>query len=405
LFVRCDDGNKYLIESTEGAKRLVSAQTQTAWGLTSEDFLDIDYGCDYPTFDLPLSNVVRSRDSDKLYLVDRGRAYNIDNQDQASAWGLGSLSQTRAQVNGTTISLNLTTVATLPRIVSSDNTSVSTVYLVDDSKRYAIEGTSGGDTTSYQLITGYNEIPTATMSVALLQTLTRPSETIDYSIKIGSSTYLLDHNLLRRISADAITLWEQQAPSTLLSSQSASLFTKVSTIGDAFSRDGRYYRLTSPTTLSYTADSNIASNWSAHNSPLITNLLKNKILSHFSVNKTEVSLSSTNNVRIVTCNDLPYVIERSIKAKRKVSDEGMTAWRLTNKYFYINDKACGYSEYSMPVGNIVRSRNSDKVYKLENSKAFWAYSTARAEQLGVSLSATYPQFEPDSITDNFTVTK
>lgn len=391
-FISCS-GQNYLVENNISSKRLITQTGMDAWKLEDNDFFPEELGCSYPNYSLQLDRLIRSRSSQKLYLVDEGKAYLVANQSVATAWGIGSINQDAPYFNSSSILVKLSTVSTLPQVAKSTNPDVSTVYLIDGDKRYPI-----ADPDSLKLIRGYDEVPMSTFSVSLLQTLTA-SSTIDYSFKIGSDWYLLDHNKTRKIGSSASARWNSFLSGPTLSSGILNIFGDNTTLSASFKRDYYFYRLLNGPSLEYTNYDYVANDWGVSNSPVITKLLTNKILGDITPDYIQ---GVTGNVRLVSCSGSKYLVERFIAKRRPITSDGLAAWGFADKYFMVNDKACGYSVYSVSVDQLIRSRHTKKVYYVDSGKAYYVDSQAKADAWGFGnlQSTDYPQFNTQSILDN-----
>ncbi len=404
LFVVCGDGNKYLIESTENRKRLMTDRAVAAWGLTDADFLDIDYGCAYPAYDLPMDDTVRIRSSGNVYLVDNNNAYHAS-QTTGRAWGLGSniSSATFPQVNPDTLLDNLNKRTSLPRVAKSTNSGVLTTYLIDGGKRYALKDSGSGDTSSQRLVTGDTKNPRHIFSVGLLQTLPLDSTPLDYSFTVGSNRYVFDFHSIRQVSSDARTAWANINTGTApaLTSDALSMLPR-STIGNTFARSGAYYSLQPNTTYNQTTSGTIANSWGGPH-PGVTQLLTNKVKTNASLGQLQTYPSG--NVRTISCDGQKYIVERFRRVKRLISDETAAHWQLDSYYWIPSDHGCSYPSYTEPLDDyLIRSRNTKKVYYVHQGVAYYVDSaTAQSRGFGDITRGVYPQFDPPSILDNLTV--
>lgn len=395
-FVSCS-GQKYLVENSDNRKRPLTNAAVNAMELTNDDFETDGFGCNFSSFDLSMTRLVRSRSSEKLYLVDKKKAYHVKDQSAADAWGLGSINQTVPYVNPGTIHENLVVRRFLPRVGDSDNSEVLTHYLVDDDRRIPITGTTSGNHNSLDLIVGYDEVPNETFSVALLQTLTN-QEAIEYSFKVGSDWYLLDHNETRKISPAVADRWDEFLDGPTLDNSILGMFKSNSGIHSFYKRDNFYYHLKSDSSIRYTNYDYIAKEWGIDRGPQITRLLRNKLERDLSE---EYAKGITGNVRLVECSGNKYIVERFIPTKRPITNGGLLSWGFDDKYAQQNDRACGYSTYSVSAARLLRSRKTKKAYYVINNKAYHIYNQTVANNWSLGSITNLPQFESKSITDNF----
>jgi hypothetical protein len=408
LPLKCDDGY-YLLENTEDRKRMITPSAMAAWGFDEDDFYVSEYGCGFSTFQQPLGTIVKSRSSGKVYYVDNRTAYHITSDDEVSAWGLPSTNSSNIpQVQPDVILSNLTTASKVPRLVTSTNPTRTDVYLISNKVRHLVTGTSTAATsTSLRLIQGYNEIPVKEMSVAALQALA-VGDPIDYSFRVGATLYLLDHNNLRRVNEQSTGQWSSiTGESASLNNDILSLFNNKSSLSDQFERNGYHYRVGNNGLLTRTLDSSVATNW-GNPTPTITNLLTSKVL-EASTSVESVS-ELTGNLRLIACGNERYVVERNIQSKRVISAEDITAWQFDNKHFFTNDKGCAYKTYDRELGTVVRSRNTKKLYYIDQGKAYYLSNEQVASQHGLSGiqfndNSAYAQLNPKSLTDNVTIVR
>ena len=101
--ITCDSKN-YLVERNIRRKRPINNEAMEQWELTNLYFNKNDRGCDYPTYSLALDRVVKSRDTQKVYLVKDGNAHWLHSKEAAHSWGLGHYeSETYPQFDGKSI--------------------------------------------------------------------------------------------------------------------------------------------------------------------------------------------------------------------------------------------------------------------------------------------------------------
>lgn len=402
LLVNCSDGN-YLIESN-GMRRKFTSNGMLAWGLSQSDFLNIDYGCSFPAYTLPQDNIVRSRSTGKLYLADSSNAYHINSQTTATAWKIGAISDRSAfpMEDSSFILSHLSTGKILPRMATSSNPERSDVYLISAGKRHLINGTQAANNSSLNLYGDSSDV--ATVSVGALLTLAS-SDTIDYSFKVGPTLYLLNRTGLLIPSNSSLATWESiisESPS--VSSDILSLFPKRSSVDLSFRYTNTYYNILSSTSHDTTSSARIAESW---NSPSyrveISTDLRNKALasSNLRLNLKELP----GNVRLISCNNQHYIIERFIRTKRAISAQQATHWGFDDYHYITGDKGCAYSTYTTSLDeDLIRSRNTGKVYYVQNEKAYYVRDQAEADARSLGdISDVYPMFDPASIHDNLTV--
>jgi len=394
--ISCDN-SKYLIERGIQTKRLLTDNAIIAWEFEDAYFQADDRGCNYPTYPLPLDRVVRSRDTNKLYLIDNDKAYYVNTQRTASAWSLGNIKDSDGypQLDGTTIGSNVTLTIALPQLAKSPNTGIT--YLVDNGQRHAIAGSNTSDDSSLRLIRGYSEVPSAILSVPFIQTAVSAPD-IDYSFKIGSSWYLLDHGKTKKISGPDAASWATLLTGPSLSSDILGLFTKNTTIDEGFRRDPYFYRMNAGS-LERTSNLTVAEEWEVNHSPQITKLLKEKLIDDLGVvNITGAGYST----RLISCDGNKYMVERGLQMKRLLSGTAITAWGFTNHYFHPNDYGCTYPSYALQLESVIRSRNTRREYYVQDGKAYFIHSQEAADAWGLGdvRNQNYPKVYGISIHDN-----
>ena len=397
-FIECD-GNKYMIERFIRRKRAISDTAYQNWNLDNKVFIENDRGCEYSTYDLELDRLVRSRSTNRLYLVDNGTAYLVTGQASANAWGLGDISQTVPFADGRSITQNLDVKRSFPRLVTSDNASRTDYYLIDGGNRHTVAGTPSEDNSSYRLIKGYDEVDTATVSVGLLQTLNASVPEIDFSFRVGSNWYLLDHGKVKRIPPSAQSYWSGVLDGPELDSSLLNLFSDNTTMTTGFYRHGLYYKVIEDNKVDRTGDRAIAQNWINHDSPGITHLLTAKLLAKFSINDT-VSTVSRDRFILFECNGNPYLVEPFIRVKRAITEEAMDFWGLEDKYFFTNQSTrCSYPTFTLELDRLVRSRNTGLVYYVSDKNAYLVNDQETASEWGFEDvdSQTYPQMRGSGI--------
>lgn len=101
--IKCSE-QEYLVERNIRKKRLVNSTAMEHWKLDELNFRLDDPGCAYPTYEVALDRVVRSRTTGREYLTDQGSAKLIHSREAADSWGLGNYtSNTYPQLNGASI--------------------------------------------------------------------------------------------------------------------------------------------------------------------------------------------------------------------------------------------------------------------------------------------------------------
>lgn len=405
-FLNCND-SYYISESKSLKKYSITSTGITAWGLDIDDALPNSGMCDYTTSSVVISsNIIRSSSTGRAYLTDMGNAFYLPSQAMASAWGLGDISSSSyPRLSGDIINTFLKVQAKgLPYLAKSSNPDRSDIYFVDSAKRYTVSGSNAGQNESTRLVSGYDTIPVKTVSVALLQTL-EASGTLDYGFNVGSTLYLLNHSNLLKVSSTSKALWTSHHATNIPTFSANALvpFGTETTVGNGFLRNDNYQKLTSSGAVSKTESKAIATNWGG-SYPAITQLLTDKITDGASLT-TEKEL--VNNTRLIECNGDEYLVERNIRRKRLLTTTALTEWRFNQYYFFVNDKGCAYPTYEETLSNAVRSRNTGKVYYVDESKAYYVDNDQTSQSYGIGVASTtvYPQFNPDSILDNLTIVR
>lgn len=402
--ISCDN-KTYLVERYIRTKRLVTAKAKEAWNnFYSLPVSSNDPGCGYRTYSAPLERLIRSRTTGKVYLIDNGNAYLVRNHAIGYAWGLGNISSPDIpQFNGKSIHF-LSVKPHLPRIATSSTSTSSNVYLLDKKKCYIIR-----DNEAKQLVRGYNEVPQGSFSASLLVDQFMPNEggsaancgEIDYSFKAGGNWYLLNHNHLLKVADQDVARWSEHLFGPTLSTDALSIFSRTSNFGHSWLRDQYSYKMNVSKQLERAANSDVGFSWGAHANPPVTRLLTNKIINNTTAGMVEHVGINAEGFRLFSCEGQTYLTERFIHRKRQVTPEAMSAWGFEGAYIPTEDTGagCSYPTYTEPLSDIVRSRNTGKVYKIDNGAAYYADTqrTATAWGLGDIANGVYPQFNSDSI--------
>ena len=272
--IECSD-EKYLVERSIKAKRLINEEAIAMYGLENATYLIGDVGCGYGTFGLELGRVVKSRDSVNKYLIDSGNAYRLQGSSIARAWNLTPEYYSELpQLNGTTISGLLDLKYSLPRIAKSSSTNKT--YLIDSSKRFQLFG-SPSDTNSLRLFTGDGKLSSVTVSSTLLSDKTTSSGTIDYNFNSAGKLYIADYGKIRAINPDHNYRWDSLLDGPSLSTDFLASVPKSSSLTSGYRRDNRYYLVTSTGLIKSTTSYATARKWGVHNKPFISSLLNSKI--------------------------------------------------------------------------------------------------------------------------------
>lgn len=402
--IQCGD-NQYLVERFIKRKRLITSTGLTTWGLENKFFSVEDPGCNYPAYDLPLERLIRSRTTGKLYMVDLNVAYLVTDQSVANAWNLGDISQTVPQFEGKSINDNLNVIYNLPQLVTSDNVDRADYYIIDSAKRYTVAGTPVNDTASLQLIEGYGKMPRAVMSAPLLQTLPH-SGSIDYAFSSDTVWYLLDHYKLKKVDPSVVSRWQGALTGPTLSKDFLRLFPEKSVISSLYEKDGVVSRVSADgVALLKTSPSDstkvLESYWTNETVPTITRLLRNKLEGKFTVQTVN---PVEGNFRLIECGSQKFAIERYIKRKRALSQEGLDSWNLTAYTFFPEDRGCDYPTYSLTTDRLVRSRTTNKLYYVDKGTAYYVHSQEVADEWGFGdINATHPMKDGKSINDYLVV--
>jgi|GEM_PF-3274373 len=405
-FVQCDDG-KYLIESNEDRRRLIPEATAVEWNMTADDFVDIDYGCNFPKFSLSLGNVVRIRSSGNVYYVHNGKAYYVSSQQIAAAWGLGSLT-TLPQIEPESLKSVLTLDRTgLTPIATSDNISRNDMYFIVDGKRYTIAGTPAKSIDTLRLISGDTILKSRILPASIFQKLAA-SGTVDASFTIGSELYVFDYGKVRKITnGNAKALITTAIEPVALPAGTLSQFSDKRTLGNVFERDGNYYAINADQSVIKTDSSRVIENIIGNSSkPTITRILTSRLVS--AALSTKISNELTNSTRLIECNEKQYIVERYIRRKRLIEAPQQSEWSLDTFHYFTGDRGCEYPTYSLGLdADTIRSRSTGKVYQVVDGEARYISNQAEANtyQLGNYSSTTYPQFDGRSINDNLRVVK
>ena len=394
------ESESYLVERGIAKKRHITDEAMTAWNFPVEYFTDNDPGCGYPTYAEDLSRIIRSRSTGKVYFVDLGKTYLVKNQSLATSWNLGSLSDAIPQFDGDSIHDNLITGETLGLLVQSDNPSVSKRFIINDGNRYLIAGTISDETSSLRLVHGYDSSMVQTMSVESLTQVLNATEhptNIDYSFQVAGKWYLLDHGKIREVKDSSA--WSDFLSGPTLTSDAFNLLPASTSVNQGFQRNGVYHLLDGTLVLSKTTDLPVAQKWNVSNEPVITQLLTNKLLAQ--VAETNTTHWLFGNVRLIECADQEYMVERGRRIKRMVDSSVLTEWQFDDKYFVSNDPGCSYPTYAAQLQQLIRSRNTGKVYYIEDGKAYHVnnQSAATSWSFGDLATDPYPQFDPPSIFD------
>ncbi len=280
-------GKKYIVERFIKMKRQLTADAINAWGFEENEFTENSPRCNYRSYAIPLDWLARSRDTGRLYITDSQSQWRLQSLSIARAWGQDDLYRDHSAVpklKGATLK-DLAIFTKVPRLAKSANTGKA--YLMDQGVLHHIKGTSADsvDTSSLSLIRGYDTVPMATFSGSLLSDIKSANSIVDNSINAGFSSggqqYVFDHGKIRWIKPSYYPgRWEDI--STLSGPSLHPDFLSVSTIaeplGAGFKRDGTYYfvgidgEITTSTTVTQ------ARQWGVNTAPVITYLLRSKLL-------------------------------------------------------------------------------------------------------------------------------
>lgn len=400
-------GQKYLVETSGTRKRLIPDTIASAWRLSEDNFVS-NTGCDMPSYSLPMSELVRSRNTGKLYYIHAGIAYYVESQSIADAWGLGP-TDSLPQVDGSTLHTYMSNIDTpgLTHIATSDNPAVETYYFLLDGKRYSMSGTASGSSDVLRLISGDTVVARNVLPATLLQSLPSTA-TLDYHFTVNGELFVFDFGKIRKIESSSMAnlLSNETNPPIPLDPSILDIYTNKQTLADTFLRDNIYYLVNQDASLTKTDSSLVLRSMSTNTAPGITRLLTSRLVNNSTGSTTENLLRG--NVRLIACGGLQYLVERFIPVKRPLTPYAIMNWSMDGKHFFDDDKGCSYPTYSIALDKTIRSRTTGKVYHVINGNAYYISDLSIAVEYGVAndfATADYPQFDGDSINDNLVVIK
>jgi hypothetical protein len=353
-----------------------------------------------PDYDLALDNIVRSRSTGKLYLVDREKAYLLD-ENSASAFDIGSLSDQFPQMNPGTILSYLTTKSNAPLLAQSNNSVVTKIYVITDGKRVLVENTDVADFTWSNRILKYYDKQLATYSVNLLAGLSLDSSTISNSFATESAEInILDYaQRIRLGSTHPISVGSLGIIPTVGDDFVISLSapTKLSSL---FKVDDLYYYYTGGE-LQETGNNDIVDEWqnteSVSKIPFLDNRTRTYIDDNLDTTNQEVLLGE--NIRTFKCGNTVYLVEKFRRKKREAPMSARSIWGVDGYYTISNDDGCAYPSYDLGLSDLIRSRTTGKVYKIDEGNAYLIRNSDDETlwETGEVESQTLPQFDGKSI--------
>jgi hypothetical protein len=110
-------------------------------------------------------------------------------------------------------------------------------------------------------------------------------------------------------------------------------------------------------------------------------------------------------IRLISCADDEYLVEKYIRTKRLLTQNAIKSWGLENAFFIPEDPGCEYPTYELPLDRFARSRNSGRAYFLDSQTAHHIHSTSIARAWGFDnpSNSTLPQLNGSTL--NFLTVK
>jgi hypothetical protein len=396
--IECND-IKYIHEKGRSRKRLLTSEAISAWRFEDYSFATNSSLCNLDSFDVEATNLARSRKTQKLYLIDSGNYYHVGNQDIASSWNLGETDQVAPYFDSGTITLLLNRTGDTPVVATSDNPDVTDIYLINNGKRYPVAGTSDLNKDNLRHIRGglgyYSRTPV--FSVAALSKLSR-STSISYSLSIGGSKHVFDYGKIRKINEEQSSEWSSIPTGPALSNSVLKLFKTDASIGSSFYGDNEYFSFYSPGNLIRITSSKDLEGVLSFNIPSLGERIIDEIKVLYPFDSLDV-ISESENIRLIECDGVKFLVERSVRKKRILSEEALENWGLNSLFFNKIDKGCEYPSYSLELTRSIRSRNTGYVYYIDKETAYRAHSQEAADvySIGDITTVRVPQFNPESI--------
>lgn len=406
-FIVCN-GDYYLAESTKLRKRLMTNDAISAWGFSKSNAYSGSSACNYDTYGLELDLTVKSRSSGLTYIIDDGKAYYMTNN-IAYAYDVPTASDTQPYVDSDTILDNLTVAKKyLGRIVTSTNEERTDYYLIQDGKRYTVDGTSTNDRTTLNTLINESSNQYRTASVNLLKRYALQSQKVTPLIEVDNKNYIIAEEKLYPIEANSAL--DEQLTATEQTWNNLPFNTnRQSEIADKYTAEKTHYYINDVKEDNLKTQNELVAKNLGKPAATISNKASEVIKDNFEFKQTNY-LGDKNNLRAISCNNKLYVVERYIKRKRELSEKAVSLLGLENIHFFKNDKGCAYPKYSIVLDNLVRSRVSQSVYGMtETGKVVRVDTFSEKQQFGLSDSTfmdrtKIPYFTPKSITDNFNIT-
>lgn len=286
ILIECDN-QQYMVERFRKLKRPLTNDATRAWNFEDNDFIAGAGRCNYPTYSLPLGQTVRSRTTKKIYVTDSYKHWYMQSASIGRAWGLSEKWNDYSQIpqlDGSTLNY-LQIERKTPRLVVSANT--DKVYLLDRGILHHIYGTGAGspDSESLSLIRGYDIVPIATFSGELLSDIKSENGAIDDSINagfsVGSKRYTFDHGKIRWIKPSYYPgRWEDinELNGPELHPDILGVSVQAESLGPGFKRDGYYYFVGANGEIITSTSVAQARLWGVNVAPVITHLLRSKLL-------------------------------------------------------------------------------------------------------------------------------
>jgi len=310
-YIKCS-GKNFIVERGVRKKREITPVGMSALKLSSGQFRAGDSGCRYPSYSVKLSDLVRSRNTKKVFLLDRKMAREVQNQSMADAWKIGNIQSIRApQFYGNNLKLVADTRYPMRRIAVSDSFgyksgtgTYANVYLVDGGWRhraggYSLTPNKGIISTSAKNVFLSTTKPTVAWGTYSSAVLSRRLKATGASsltiIKVNNKAYVFDDGKVRQLQEAELSRWRSSrypnASEVLATSgftyssgwkSTGNLSAKVlelwkidTSVGkffrgrNALNGNTMYFRLTNGGDFHYTENVNTARSWGASTSVFV----------------------------------------------------------------------------------------------------------------------------------------
>lgn len=300
--ITCGPKN-YIVEQGIPRKNRISRTGMAAFRLTNANFESGGVRCRYITNTRIINDLVRTRESNRVYIVDNRHARRVLTQGVADAWQLGNIGSIQAPVlHGASLKRLATTSLYLTHIAANiyPSSPFGTVYIIDKGTRISTGGFYSSNTGRFantcDLARQGSTIGNRSVSQwgrytqdFLLRRTKAPSSTVARPcsfLKSGSNYYVLDTGRIRLLTPVDVSRWRNISfysvsdlnltdnmynfsASTIASWPQAEQVGKFFRYTNPISNVTVYYRLTNGVGFHRTFNRTTAQDWGAANAPQI----------------------------------------------------------------------------------------------------------------------------------------